>query len=142
MKNLLPLEILLNQLMELYHQILDNQKKQLKISPENKLAIERIAREIRAISQVTDQEISRHGLDPEMINKTILGSKKTLPSDVQKLLEKSQYLKSQIYGCKNVLKEIIKKQKKEKTEKNSRILAEKRQSKFKKVGGKKGWIPL
>lgn len=130
------LEVLLNQLSNLYQQILTNQNKKMTISPEIREAVQKVSREIENIQRETDLGIARQGVTAEMLKKTILGPKSQIPSDLQDLLKKSQFLKSQLEGCRNTLKDTIKKQKEEKG------LTKKRQEKFKNLGGKKGWIPL
>lgn len=139
MKETLPLERILNQLTDLYHQILSNQEKNLTISPETIEAIKTLSGAIEEISKNTDMEIARMGVTSEMIKQTILGPKTQVSQELQDLLEKSQYLKGQLEGCRNVLKDIMKKQKDKKSLDKA---GEKRKDKFKNVGGKKGWIPL
>lgn len=141
MREMLTLERILNQVTDLYQQILINQDKSMTPSPEILEDIRRLAREIEDMSRFTDMEIARMGISPQMIKKTIFGPKSQLSPDMQNLLEKSQYLKSQLEGCRNILKEIMKKHKAEKPA-NKKLSSEKRKDKFKNVGGKKGWIPL
>lgn len=141
MSEILPLEQILNQLTEMYHQILSNQNKNLTISPETLKVLKRLTDELDEFARVTDLEIARMGISPEIIRKTILGPKSQLPPDIQIFLEKSLYLKGQLQGCRNILKKIMKKQKGE-TPAGKRRLMEKRKDKFKNIGGKNGWIPL
>lgn len=141
MREIIPLENLLSQLTEMYHQILYNQDKKPLITPETLEALQRVSRELEEISRLTNLELARAGISQETIQKTLLEPKSQLPPDIQNLLEKAQYLKNQLQGCKNILKEIMKQQKKEKVNKGKRF-SEKRKDKFKNVGGKKGWIPL
>lgn len=140
MREIIPLEQMLDQLTQLYNQILSNQNKKLLISQEMVQEIHRLARDIRAISQITEEEAARRGLSQNFIRQTVLGPKNELPPDIQNLLERAQYLKSQLEGCKNTLKDIIKKQKEEKRGKHG--AAKKRKDKFKNIGAKNGWIPL
>lgn len=141
MNEILPLERLLNQLTELYVQILSNQDKNIIVTPEILERVKVLSQEIEEISRITDIEIARAGLSPELIKKTILGSKTQLPPHVKNLLEKSQFLKSQLVGCRNILKEAIKKQKSEQAT-DKKLAVKKRKDKFKNVGGKEGWIPM
>lgn len=135
MKETFQLELMLSQLSDLYSQILDGQNKKLSVSPETLEDIRRLTKIIEEISKLTDQELANRGISSETIKLMILGPKSNMPIDIQSLLEKSQYLKSQLEGCRNVLKEVIKKQKEAKK-------AGKRKDKFKNIGGTKGWIPM
>lgn len=135
MKETQQLEIIVNQLTDLYNQILNNQNKNLSVSPETLAAIRRLSKTIEEIALLTDMEIAQRGISSEKIKQIILGPKSDLPSDIQNLLERSQYLKGQLEGCKNVLKDVMKKQKEAKR-------ATKRKDKFKNIGGTKGWIPM
>ena len=47
-------------------------------------------------------EIAHAGISSEMIKKTIFGPKSQLPQDLKNLLERSQKLKSQLEGCRNI----------------------------------------
>ncbi len=141
MKETLPLDRILDQLTDLYEQILSNQDKKIITSPETVEALHRLSREIDEISQQTDIEIARAGISPEMIRKTILGPKTQLPVNIQNLLDRSQRLKGQLEGCRNILKDAMKLQKESQAIGGSRA-TEKRRDKFKKLGSKKGWIPL
>lgn len=131
------LERILNQLTELYVQILSNQNKNLSVTPAMKDRIERLSKEIDEISHFTDMQADLMGIRPETIKRTILDPNSHLPVEIQQLLKKSSHLKGQVEGCRNILKEIIKKQKEE--NKND---SKKRRGKFKNVGGKDGWIPM
>jgi hypothetical protein len=139
MTEMFPLERMLNQLTELYQQILLNQDKNMTLDPQTTEALQRLSREIEEMSQHTEMEAARMGVSPELIKQTILGPQNHLPKDIQNILEKSQQLKGQIEGCRNVLKTIMKKQKEEK--KAGKNTSKKRKDKFKKLGGKDGWIP-
>lgn len=140
MKQTIVLEKLLQQVMELYQTILTNQDKTLELSPEIKLAIRTLAQQIEDISQMTDHEVAKLGLSQEQLKKTILEPNAKMNPELQTLLEKSNYVKGQLEGCRNVLKDIMKKQKEEKS--HQKGMGDKRKDKFKNVGGKKGWIPL
>jgi hypothetical protein len=139
MKPISFLEQILSQVTFLYQYLLSNQHKEMDSRPEIKEAIQRLSRQIQEISHMTDTEASRMGISQEELRKTILESKDHLPPDLQNFLEKTQYLKSQLEGCRNVLKAATEKQKEERKNKQ---LGDKRKEKFNHVGGKKGWIPL
>lgn len=132
-----PLHIILSQLTELYNQILTNQNKTLTFTPEIIENINRLSKEIEAMSQFTEMEAARMGITDEMIKNTILGAKPAGNPEIKNLLERSLQLKGQIEGCRNILKEIMKKQKEE-----HKVNAKKRKDKFKNIGGKEGWIPM
>ena len=58
--------------------------------------IQVLSQEIEEISRVTESEIARAGISPELIKQTILGTKSQLPPDIKNLLEKSQFIKNQL----------------------------------------------
>lgn len=142
MNEMQPLERLLQQITELYLQILSNQEKNLSVTPETLQRIQILSQEIDEIVSITNMELARAGISPELIKQTILGPKNQLPKDIKNLLEKSQYIKNQLVGCRNILNDAIKKQKDEKTSGGKRREAKKRKDKFKNIGGKEGWIPM
>jgi tRNA C32,U32 (ribose-2'-O)-methylase TrmJ len=133
------LDILLNRLMELYQIVLDNQKKKLKITPEIEDMLRALMGQIHQISEVTDQELDKAGIDQNEIKKMINQPEAHVSSDLKQILEKSNYLKKEIQGCRNVLKNLSKAHKKGVTQSEA---VKKRQDKFKNIGSKKGWIPL
>ncbi len=127
---MLPLERILNQLNEFYQYILDNQDKDLTVSPEILENIHRLSREVEEISRHTENELVNRGVSSEVLNNTIYGPKSQLPVDIKNLLERALYLKSQLEGCRNVLKDAIQKQSEQKKKRRS-----------KKGKGRDGWIP-
>lgn len=139
MKKVRILEDLLSQVLAMYQQILANQNKDIVLTPDTIAALKFLSAQIEEISRMTEAEMAVRGINQEALKAIVLAPDDHLPADIKDLLQKSLHLKSQLEGCRNVLKEIKKKQNEEK-KLNQR--SNKRKDKFNKIGGKEGWIPL
>lgn len=139
MKKVHILENLLSQVFAMYQEILANQNKNIVLTPDTIAALKFLSAQIEEISKMTEAEMNIRGIDQESLKKTVLAPDDHIPADIKDLLQKSLQLKSQLEGCRNVLKDIKKKQNEGKKLQQG---SKKRKDKFKKIGGKEGWIPL
>lgn len=132
------LENLIYQLNQLYQLVIDTQKKQLVVTPEMYSRISNLRKVVGEVADMTKDEMRKAGLTQEMINKTLASSNEKIPPKLKDLINQTKELKKEVEGCQNVLKPHL-----EGPKKNSKkSFGEQRKDKFKKMGGKKGWMPL
>jgi hypothetical protein len=130
---------MLNQLREMYDIIIDNQNTPIILTPALRESIIRLSQKVQEICYMTDREIARAGMTRAQINEIIANHDKgiDMPPKVRQLLSRASELKIDLDGCRNVLKESLNNQKKAANAKGK-----KRKDSFKKIGSKKGWLPM